>query len=164
MFELVIWPQEVALVRWTQPSGPLCLWQCFLHKGWGKHISYEFLFFVVVHFWMVVNDFSNICLAPTKRKFLHCWWKYTYMACWGHSEPGMDRGNAWNHGTVSKRVLILRTWSLLRTFLAFWVLFFISGSLFSLFWFYSRKECMYSTMVPCYTVGKFWFLRMLTRA
>ena len=28
VFELVIWPQEVTLVRWTQPSGPLCLWQC----------------------------------------------------------------------------------------------------------------------------------------
>ena len=27
--EIVIWPQEVTLVRWTQPSGPLCLWQCF---------------------------------------------------------------------------------------------------------------------------------------
>ena len=25
----VIWPQEVTLARWTQPSGPLCLWQCF---------------------------------------------------------------------------------------------------------------------------------------
>ena len=28
MFELLIWPQEVTLARWTQPSGPLCLWQC----------------------------------------------------------------------------------------------------------------------------------------
>ena len=28
MFELVIWPQEVTLTRWTQPLGPLCLWQC----------------------------------------------------------------------------------------------------------------------------------------
>ena len=25
----VIWPQEVTLARGTQPSGPLCLWQCF---------------------------------------------------------------------------------------------------------------------------------------
>ena len=28
VFELVIWPQEAILVRWTQASGPLCLWQC----------------------------------------------------------------------------------------------------------------------------------------
>ena len=28
VLELVIWPQEVTLARWTQPSGPLCLWQC----------------------------------------------------------------------------------------------------------------------------------------
>ena len=32
VFELVIWPQKVTLVRWTQPSGPLCLWQCFSLK------------------------------------------------------------------------------------------------------------------------------------
>ena len=30
VFEIVIWPQEVTLVRWTQPSGPLCLRQCFV--------------------------------------------------------------------------------------------------------------------------------------
>ena len=25
----MIWLQEVTLARWTKPSGPLCLWQCF---------------------------------------------------------------------------------------------------------------------------------------
>ena len=30
MFELLIWLQEFTLARWTQSSGPLCLWQCFL--------------------------------------------------------------------------------------------------------------------------------------
>ena len=25
----VIWPKEVTLISRTQPSGPLCLWQCF---------------------------------------------------------------------------------------------------------------------------------------
>ena len=30
VFELVIWPKEVTLVSRTQPSGPLCLWQCFI--------------------------------------------------------------------------------------------------------------------------------------
>ena len=29
MFELLIWFQEATLARWTQFSGPLCLWQCF---------------------------------------------------------------------------------------------------------------------------------------
>ena len=29
MFELLIWPQEVTLARWTQPWGPLCLLQYF---------------------------------------------------------------------------------------------------------------------------------------
>ena len=27
----MIWPKEVTLVSRTQPSGPLCLWQCFLY-------------------------------------------------------------------------------------------------------------------------------------
>ena len=33
VFELVLWPQEVTLVSRTQPSGPLCLWQCFSCKA-----------------------------------------------------------------------------------------------------------------------------------
>ena len=37
--------------------------------------------------------------------------------------------------------------SLIRTFLAFWVLIHISGSLFSLFWFHSPKECQFSLRV-----------------
>ena len=36
VFELVIWPQEVALARWTQPSGPLCLWQCLFMLDGGQ--------------------------------------------------------------------------------------------------------------------------------
>ena len=31
----MIWPKEVTLVSTTQPSGPLCLWQCFLFCRWG---------------------------------------------------------------------------------------------------------------------------------
>ena len=35
VFELVIWPQQITLARWTQPSGPLCLWQCLpIYTGW----------------------------------------------------------------------------------------------------------------------------------
>ena len=53
-----------------------------------------------------------------------------------------------SNSTVPKRVLILRTWSLIRTFLAFWVLICISGSLFSLFGFIHAKNvnsaCMYT--------------------
>ena len=35
MFELLIRLQEVTLARWTQPSGPLCLWQCFYIIIWS---------------------------------------------------------------------------------------------------------------------------------
>ena len=38
----------------------------------------------------------------------------------------------------------------------YWVLIYISGSLFSLFWLHSRKECQnLQALVPVYTVGKF---------
>ena len=58
--------------------------------------------------------------------------------------------------TVSKRVLILRTGSLIRTFLAFWVLngslFIFQGPYFHFFGFIHAKNVnsvrMYTTMVP----------------
>ena len=40
VFQFLIWPQDVTLVRWTQPSGLLCLWQCFF---------YSYYFFVFKH-------------------------------------------------------------------------------------------------------------------
>ena len=33
VFQFLIWPQDVTLVRWTQSSGPLCLWQCLVKKS-----------------------------------------------------------------------------------------------------------------------------------
>ena len=39
VFELVIWLKEVTLERWTQPSGPLCLWQCFRNTAIFYRIS-----------------------------------------------------------------------------------------------------------------------------
>ena len=36
---------------------------------------------------------------------------------------------------------------LIRTFLAFWVLIYISWSLFSMFWLHSRGECQFSLHV-----------------
>ena len=33
---LVIWPEQVTLVSRTQPSGPLCLWQCFQISGLAR--------------------------------------------------------------------------------------------------------------------------------
>ena len=31
MFVLVMWPKQVTLVSWSQPSGPLCLWQYLIY-------------------------------------------------------------------------------------------------------------------------------------
>ena len=38
--DLVTWPQEVTLAKWTQPSGPLCLWQC-LKSWWLIHSKHD---------------------------------------------------------------------------------------------------------------------------
>ena len=57
----------------------------------------------------------------------------------------------WVKTTVSKRVLILRTWSLFRTFLAFWVLngslFIFQGPYFHCFSFIHAQECQFSLHV-----------------
>ena len=41
VWELVIRPKEVTLVTRTQPSGPLCLWQCFSGNGSKLKDLYE---------------------------------------------------------------------------------------------------------------------------
>ena len=72
--------------------------------------------------------------------------------CIAHSEDSSLRSVF----TVSKRVLILRTWSLIRTFLAIWVLngslFIFQGPYFHCFGFIHAKNvnsvCMYTKMVP----------------
>ena len=61
---------------------------------------------------------------------------------------------------VSKRVLILRSWSLIRTFLAFGVLIFIyQGPYFRYFGFIDAKNVnsvsYLQALVLVYTVGKF---------
>ena len=67
------------------------------------------------------------------------------------------------YSIVPKRVLILRTWSLIRTFLAFWVLigslFIFQGPYFHYFGFIHAKNVKIvsylQALVPVYTVGKF---------
>ena len=62
VFELVIWPKEVTLVSRTQPSGPLCLWQCFIFP----HISKE-------HLWGAQSRnirFSSSSSFGTNRTFV----------------------------------------------------------------------------------------------
>ena len=41
VFELAIWPQEVTLARWTQPPGPLCLWQCLFNWWDGRGLRHR---------------------------------------------------------------------------------------------------------------------------
>ena len=68
--------------------------------------------------------------------------------------------------TASKRVLILRTWSLTRTFLAFWVLigslFIFQGPYFHYFGFIHAKNvnsvCMYTTVSKRVLILRTWSL------
>ena len=55
----VIWPQEVTLVRWTQSSGPLCLWQCFF-INFVKEMSAEVILFTW-SLWLQ-NIETNVCI------------------------------------------------------------------------------------------------------
>ena len=38
-WEIVKWPKEVSLVTRTQPSGPLCVWQCLNMQG-NNNVTY----------------------------------------------------------------------------------------------------------------------------
>ena len=76
--------------------------------------------------------------------------------------PGIGEVSLSN-STVSIRVHILRTWSLIRTFLAFWVLsgslFIFQGPYFHFFGFIHANNVKivshWQALVPVCTVGKF---------
>ena len=70
VFELVIWPQEVTLIRWTQSSGQLCLWQCFL--SWGGQSG------TLTFFWnrlLTGQHLANSGEAQLKESPCSPWWK-----------------------------------------------------------------------------------------
>ena len=58
--DLVIWTQEVTLVRWTQSSGPLCLWQCFFLKTntLSSTLPFFFLFWKPIHWSSAVKKWA----------------------------------------------------------------------------------------------------------
>ena len=86
----------------------------------------------------------------------YCWSKCHCLFCLVFTNLNSSRSLDNRTPTVSKRVLILRTWSLIRSFLAFWVLngslFIFQGPYFHCFGFTHAKNvnlvCMYTTMVP----------------
>ena len=67
--------QEVTLVRWTQPSGPLCLWQCF--KSTFHHLT-----FVTLYVWQsyFLTDWESSCQI--------CWqWPGPFISFPGYPTP-----------------------------------------------------------------------------
>ena len=81
VFELVIWPKQVTLVSWTQPSGSLCLWRC------------------LKHWWTTKTYSSRVCIRPEK------WLKPGWACKWQREE-----GKATEEGDVGRSIPQFR-WS-----------------------------------------------------
>ena len=98
VFELVIWPQEVTLARWTQPSGPLCLWQClltgwkynFLHDGWRRGFSDK----MTKHWWYQYSMRSRNRYCRKKQKYHIEFWTVR------KGTPGLGYITLWHPGAI----------------------------------------------------------------
>ena len=67
MFELLIWLQEATLARWTQSSGPLCLWQCFI-VTWQKSDGVSYLSLNLIEYmccWLYLKMREEINFPPS---------------------------------------------------------------------------------------------------
>ena len=118
----------------------------------------------------ILSSVIHHCLSNKKCKWSSGWTSLLQMIIWmdlplvNHHLDGLaccKLSSQWTRilqmiiCTASKRVLILRTWSLIRTFLAFWVLngslFIFHGLYFHCFGFINAKNvnsvCPYTTMV-----------------
>ena len=43
VFDILLWPKQVTLMCWTQPLGPLCLWQYFSDGDFNTDCRSEFI-------------------------------------------------------------------------------------------------------------------------
>ena len=76
--ELVIWPKEVTLVSRTQPSGPLCLWQCFISS-----LYFNFCFdFYLISIFCVPEVHKGSLSAFLKRMYFVFLSFYFGFYCW----------------------------------------------------------------------------------
>ena len=95
----VIWPQEVTLAGWTQPSGPLCLWQSLTlyilrlevlsmisRPSWSSELL---ILQILVCVWMYKNTNAKVlkidpqfilCLpSVTPNSPLDCFWPNAFV-------------------------------------------------------------------------------------
>ena len=67
-----IWPGFVfELVIWTQPSGPLCLWQCLFECSWISEDANNQTKIILIICWhkcgiLVIEYFDTVWLSPSK--------------------------------------------------------------------------------------------------
>ena len=72
VFEPVIWPQEVTLIRWTQPSGQLCLWQCFKPTGNVDNRHWITDLFMTLSFcWLLFKSVLHQLKGYTVKERMH---------------------------------------------------------------------------------------------
>ena len=57
LIKICVWTCNMTLARWTQPSGPLCLWQCFIYKYLYIYIYYECFIYLHRFGLMGITDF-----------------------------------------------------------------------------------------------------------
>ena len=115
MFELLIWLQEATLARWTQFSGPLCLWQCFLYLAFCVWYlvkiedecskQYYYISIVLVSPFRGVQGPTSVWVAspnPTRTpvwspplKWLCSWCSCTWFFC-----SGLDRDSPVQHAVA----------------------------------------------------------------
>ena len=70
-WELVIWPKEVTLVSRTQPSGPLCLWQCLqIDTARTKVRFFRHTKYLQLRFPGTVSNLRPVSIFLLKRKLL----------------------------------------------------------------------------------------------
>ena len=105
VFDLVKWPQEVTLARWTQPSGPLCLWQCFILFSQSP--------------WKLID------FAPYISWWVNFWWeKLAPIGRTDTSKPCCtfnDRPVLWNNKDANKVVVVEMGLFLFCTYMVLWV-------------------------------------------
>ena len=106
-------PQEVTSARWTQPSGPLCLWQCFLKLVVWKlfllilvqdnffAICRSTLFFAKCRYWKLVCKLKTICLQILQIA----------VEGWGNQSGQVGLGGPGGQGVKVIRVVGVVRWS-----------------------------------------------------
>ena len=122
VLDLVIWPEQVTLVSRTQPSGPLCLWQCFITKEDGSILlglkslvfeSYALLMDAQFIYWKLEKMHLDLKYGFAYWKYFILNYGFVYWKC------RLAKGLLARIPTGFTVTLLLQLWTLLRVL---WIL------------------------------------------